>query len=187
MSKLIIISGPSGVGKSTVTERLVNREERIERSRSSTTRKERLDDDRQKQYDYLSKEEFEEKIEQDAFLEWASVYGDYYGTPYAEIDRIRGANRVPLLEIDVQGADQIRDAEIEHLSIFLEPPTFDVLRERLEERGSNPEAELEERLEVAKQEMKEIPYYDFRIVNDTLTSVIDRILRILYSHIDFRQ
>jgi len=183
MSDLIVLSGPSGVGKSTVTERLIDREPRIERSRSVTTRSERLDDDREKQYDYLSKEAFERKIDQGDFLEWAEVYGDYYGTPFSELDRIRDLGHVPLLEIDVQGGRQIRETGVEHLSIFLEPPTFDVLRKRLKKRGTNRPEELEERLEVAREEMDEIPAYDFRIVNDELPSVVNRILHVIYLHI----
>lgn len=159
-------------------------EPRLDRVRSATTREKRLDDDGEKQYDYLSKQEFREKIEEDAFLEWAEVYDDYYGTLISEVDRVRNAGHVPILEIDIQGAEQIRQTGREHISIFLEPPTFHDLETRLKKRGMDEE-DLNQRLEVARNEMKEIPSYDFRIVNDELEDTIDRLLDIIRLHVSF--
>lgn len=185
MSKLVVISGPSGVGKSTITNCIMDEEPRIERVRSATTRDERFDDDREKQYDYLSKQEFREKIDEGAFLEWADVYGEYYGTQLSELDRVIQNGHIPILEIDIQGAEQVRDSGRDHISIFLEPPTFEELETRLRNRGGGDEQQLQKRLDTAREELEEIPAYDFRIVNDQIDSVTDRVLDIIRHNVSF--
>ncbi len=185
MSQLVVISGPSGVGKSTITSRIMEEEPRLERVRSATTRDRRFDDDREKQYDYLSKQEFQEKIEEGAFLEWAQVYGEYYGTQLSELDRVLQNGHIPILEIDIQGAEQIRESDRDHISIFLEPPTFEELESRLRNRGAGDEQQLHERLETARDELQEVPAYDFRIVNDRIDSVIDRVSDIIRHNVSF--
>lgn len=177
-AELVVVSGPSGVGKTTIVDGVLKEHDRLVLSRSATTREPRSEDETE-QYVFLSEDEFQERIETDAFLEWAEIFGDYYGTLKETIREIQEQNQIPVLEIDPQGARQIRETDFFHRSIFIEPPSFDTLKKRLRNRGSNTEEELQQRFQEAREEMKSIPEYDYRLVNDVLDGVIDRFLSII--------
>ncbi len=187
MTELVVISGPSGVGKSTITRGLMEQEPLLERVRSATTREKRFDDERDKPYDYLSEQEFLHRVDEGAFLEWAEVHGEYYGTPHSELERVRNDGCIPILEIDVQGAEQIRESGCRHISFFIEPPTYEDLESRLRSRGFSNEEELQRRLRMAEEELAAVPDYDFRIVNDRVEQAVHRVLNIIRFHVSFSE
>ncbi len=173
---LIIISGPSGSGKSTlVKELLKDKSMTLEGAISATTRKKRSFEVDGVDYFFWSKEMFQEEVAKGSFLEWAEVYGNYYGTLISEVDarRVRGAGVV--LEIDVQGAGQIRKTGAVSKSIFVVPPDMKACEARLRARGTETEETLVKRLASAKQEMEQAAEYDFKVVNDDLEKAVVKI------------
>lgn len=180
-TRLIIVSGPSGVGKSTLVNRLLEQCHPLELAVSTTTRPERKQD--QSEYDHVTESRFTDLISDDQFLEWAKVHGEYYGTPRSEVERILSDGRVPILEIDAQGAAQVREKMEEVLSIFVEPPTLDELEERLRKRGTDGGKQMEIRLEAAREELERVSEYDLRIVNDSLPETVERMLQCVEDHV----
>ena len=165
---VIVISGPSGSGKSTVIKALCKADETVRLSVSATTRKPRPGEVDGVNYHFLSKSEFEARIQQDSFLEWAEYGGNFYGTLKSEITTTREAGKDAILEIEVKGALQIQAQDLSparSLLIFIIPASFTTLEERLRRRKTESETELKKRLAIAKSEVLEIAHYDFWVSN----------------------
>lgn len=165
---LIIISAPSGTGKSTIVKKVMPAIKRLAFSVSHTSRPPRTGEMPGQDYHFVSPEEFQQLIKEDAFLEWAEVHGNFYGTSLAEVEKRLEEGFDILLDIDVQGARQVREAAPEAISIFIVPPSWEVQEQRLRARGTDPDDTIALRLANAKAEMGDIADYDFVMVNDQL-------------------
>ncbi|MCY2941618.1 MAG: guanylate kinase [Planctomycetota bacterium] len=173
---LIIISGPSGSGKSTlVKELLKDKSMPLEGAISATTRTKRQFEVDGVDYFFWDKGMFQQEVAKGSFLEWAEVYGNYYGTLISEVDARRRRGAGVVLEIDVQGAGQIRKTGSVSQSIFVVPPDMKACEARLRSRGTETEETLIKRLASAKHEMEQAVEYDFKVVNDDLEKAVEKI------------
>lgn len=179
--ELIVLCGPSGVGKSTISRRLAENH-RVRYIVSVTTRPKKAGDEDKKIYDHVSHEEFFRRLDQDAFLEYAQVYGDYYGTPkHPAIDYLNAGDDV-LLEIDVQGALQVRYQYPDALLIFILPPDEPTLLQRLTDRGRDSEDDITKRFRAARREIhmaKGSRAFDYMVINADLDDAVEEIVRII--------
>lgn len=164
---ILVVSGPSGVGKSTVCRRLLEND-RYVMSISATTRAPRGDEIDGVNYHFLSRDDFERRRDAGEFLEWAPVHSALYGTLAAPVLAELAAGRHVLMDIDVQGAAQLREKGLPVRSVFVDPPSLEELRERLEGRADTSPEAIARRLEKAKEELKEAWRYDLRVVNDDI-------------------
>ncbi len=164
----LVISGPSGAGKTSVADWLLQRDPDLVLSVSCTTRPRRGDEMEGVDYLFIDQGEFLARRDRGEFLEWALVHGELYGTPQSFLDRTTREGKVTLLDIDVQGAMQIREARSDAVLVFLMPPSVEVLEERLRGRHTDSEETIERRLSAARREMKTAPVYDYLIVNHDL-------------------
>jgi guanylate kinase len=172
---VFIVSGPSGSGKSTLVKKLIEVPGML-LAISCTTRPPRPTEKPGEWYNFLSEEEFRRKIDAGGFLEYACVFGrHYYGTPREEVERARAAGKDLVLEIDVQGAAQVKRKLPEAVGIFILPPSRAELERRLRERGQDSEDEIERRLDRARQEMAGYGEYEYVVVNDNLEAAGRRI------------
>lgn len=169
---LIVLSGPSGCGKGTVADELFRRNDDIVFSVSATTRQARPGEVDGKNYFFLSEEEFLKRAKNDEFLEYASVHGHYYGTPKDLVTKRIEEGEIVLLEIDVQGALQIKQKMKEVVFIFLIPPSMEELKRRLVGRGTESEKDLEIRIANGFKEISFVEEYDFFVVNDYLEDAV---------------
>jgi guanylate kinase len=169
---LIVVSAPSGTGKSTILKRVLAEVPRLRFSVSHTTRAPRPGEQDGVQYHFVSYETFEAMIKADRLLEWATVHGERYGTARAEYDTACAAGQDLLLDIDVQGAAQVRDRFEDALSVFILPPSAESLEARLRGRGHDPEASIKTRLKNARSELESYRDYDYVVVNDDLESCV---------------
>jgi guanylate kinase len=177
---LIVLSGPSGVGKGTVRKALFNMPgHNLEYSISMTTRKQRPGEVNGKDYYFVSREEFEQRIKDGKFLEHAEFVGNYYGTPLDLVEEKLQAGKEVVLEIEVQGALQVREKCPDAVFIFLAPPSKQALYDRLRSRGTETEEVIEQRVEKANKEFKLAYKYDYIVVNDTVENAADRIMAII--------
>jgi guanylate kinase len=173
---LIILSGPSGCGKSTVIQRLLaNSGLPLHLSVSATTRGPRSDEKEGVHYFFWTRERFEAARERGELLEWAQVHGNFYGTLRSEVEGNRRQGKGVLLDIDVQGAGQVRQHCPDNVSIFLAPPSLEVLRQRLERRGTEEEATLQRRLAAADAELACQGEYDHVVINDDLDRAVAKV------------
>ena len=180
MSKgtLFILSGPSGVGKTTISDELC-KIENIFVSISDTTREKRENEVDGIDYNFITDKEFSKKVDEDGYLEWANVHGNHYGTPAKEIlNRIHSGLNA-LLVIDVQGAKQIRDKIQSSVLIFLLPPTINELRNRLNGRSTDEESVIERRIEKATDEINSSLIYDYSVVNHNIARATSDVVRII--------
>jgi guanylate kinase len=168
MSKVFVITGPSGVGKGTLISRLLERVPNLTLSVSATTREPREGEVDGREYHFLSPEEFERRMDADDFLEFATYSGNRYGTLRSEVERCVAAGHSVVLEIEVQGAQQVRAAMPESVQIFIAPPDPSHLRRRLEGRGTDSPDAIDSRLETAELELAVQGDFDHRVVNDDL-------------------
>lgn len=176
---LIVISGPSGVGKDTLIKRLLQIEPGLVYSVSGTTRKPRPGEKPEENYTFLTREEFQALAEQGAFLEHASYNGNLYGTFRDRVDRARAEGRDIVLKIDVQGAEQVRRLVPDAISIFVVAPSEEELERRQEERGSESPRDLEERRKIAEREMEYAARYEHVVTNDDLERAVGEIVEII--------
>ncbi|WP_349410447.1 guanylate kinase [Pseudalkalibacillus sp. SCS-8] len=172
---LFVLSGPSGVGKGTVNRSLRQQWNGLEFSISVTTRKPREGEQDGVDYFFKSREEFEEMIKQNQLLEYAEYVGNYYGTPLQYVEQTLEAGKDVLLEIEVQGALQVRKLVPEGVFIFLVPPSLDELRNRIVGRGTETEDLINNRMSVAKEELEMMDHYDYVVENDEIQAACDRI------------
>ena len=177
--QLIVLSGPSGVGKSTVIRELLSERSDIYFSVSFTTRQPRVGEADGVNYNFVSKEEFEAMIGRDEFLEYAQYVDNYYGTSLKLIEEKLTAGTDVLLDIEVQGAAKVREKCPDALFIFIIPPSFEELSRRLHGRHTDSEEVIEGRLRKAREECKEIPRYDYLVVNDKVPQAAGEIIAIL--------
>lgn len=170
LHKIIIIAAPSGAGKTSVVRHLLKVfEGQLGFSVSCATRTPRANEQNGVDYFFISPAEFKQKIDEDAFAEWEMVYeGKYYGTPRSELQRIWQEGKTPLLDVDVKGGLHVKQNYPDSLSIFIEPPSLDVLRERLQARGTESADSLEARVSKASLEMSFRDRFDKSVVNDSL-------------------
>ncbi len=172
-----ILTGPSGVGKTTVIKKLVESDPKIRYSISHTTRGKRSGEEEGKDYYFISEEEFKRKRSRGEFLEWASVFDDYYGTSREELEEAFECGKDLVLDVDVQGARQIREKSSDERAayIFLAPPSKRELMDRFESRNTESPEEKEKRMSVADREMEEVDKFDYLVVNEELEDTLDQI------------
>jgi guanylate kinase len=172
---LFIVSAPSGTGKTTLVERLVEHTSHLKMSRSYTSRPVRDGEVDGVDYNFVTRERFEAMVAVGEFLEWADVFGNLYGTSAADTERILEAGNDVVLVIDVQGARKVRRRGVETTAVFVMPPSFQALEQRLRGRCKDSEAAIARRLEVARQEVVAFAEYDFVVINDEITAAVDRL------------
>lgn len=179
-NRLVIISGPSGVGKSTICKQVVEKQGAF-LSVSSTTRPQSETEQQGREYDFLPRAEFEDMIEKDAFLEYAEVFGNYYGTPKGPVDEALAAGRIVILEIDVQGALKVKKIRPQALTIFILPPHKKDLQQRINGRGrGEDEKTKKQRLETASREIAAAwQHYDYMVINDDLNQAVQEVIDII--------
>jgi guanylate kinase len=176
---IVVVSAPSGAGKSTVLERVLEETPGLRFSVSHTTRSPRPREQDGTHYHFVSPEAFLRLQQAGALLEWAEVHGNLYGTGLAEIDRARAEGRDLLLDLDVKGAEQVRAAIPDAVTVFILPPSFDVLERRLRGRGLDDEATIRRRLAAAGREIDAFVRYDYAIVNEDLDACVAQLKSIV--------
>ena len=179
---LVVISGPSGVGKGTVRQALFQREGHdLVYSVSMTTRKPRVGEENGREYYFVTEEEFKERISEGKFLEYTQFVGNYYGTPLDKVNEHLENGKEVVLEIEVDGAGQVRSKMPDGVFIFVAPPTMADLKKRLKRRGTESDEVINERFEKAKREIGLAELYDYIVVNDTVENAADKIMAIIRS------
>jgi guanylate kinase len=176
---LFVISAPSGTGKTTLVERLVQILPNLRESKSYTSRPARPGERDGVDYHFIGRGEFEAMIIANAFLEWADVFGNLYGTGLADVEHMLADGQDVVLVIDVQGARQVRQRGADQTAVFLMPPSFQDLERRLRGRSADPEPAMLRRLETARAEVSSYREYDYLVVNDDLESTVVRLQEII--------
>jgi guanylate kinase len=172
IGSLFILSGPSGVGKTTLRKKVQKKMARLRFSISWTTRDRRPGERDGRDYRFVSRRDFEEKIKSKGFLEWARVHNEFYGTPRAPIQNWTALGEDVILDIDIQGARQIKKGIPQAVTIFILPPSRKTLQSRLIQRETEPTSKIRLRLENAEREMPHWKYFDYAIVNDDLRASV---------------
>jgi guanylate kinase len=197
VARVFVITGPSGVGKGTLIRGLMERLPQLRLSVSATTRKPRTGEEHGVDYYFLTPEEFERHVSNGDFVEHAQYAGRNYGTLHSELDTSSSrhgppsrevAGRMPhgpvVLEIEVQGARQVRESVPDAVQVFIAPPSLDALRTRLIGRGTDDPEEVERRLQVAEQELQAQPEFGYVVVNDRLEDALERLTAIVAAELD---
>jgi guanylate kinase len=176
---LFIVSAPSGAGKTTLVEHLVQILPNLRKSRSYTCRPARAGERDGVDYNFISRVEFRQMIDERAFLEWADVFGNMYGTSAIDTERLVADGQDVVLVIDVQGARQVKQHGMDHTAIFVLPPSFDILERRLRGRSKDTEEQMQRRLQTARAEASSYKDYDYVVVNDRLEPTVVRLQEII--------
>ncbi len=176
---LLVLSGPSGTGKGTVCEKLCRQHLTLCSCISVTSRSPRQGEEDGVHYHFLPEAQFKKLIEEDSLLEWARVYGNYYGTPLKQVEEKRAQGLDVILEIDTQGAKQIREHMREAILIFLLPPSLEELWNRIKRRGTEEPEVMKERFAAAYSELKDIWYYDYVVYNNNVDDAVEKIRAII--------
>jgi guanylate kinase len=186
---LLVLSSPSGGGKTTIARSLLDGRDELGYSVSATTRPMRAGEVDGKDYHFLTRDEFRRRVEAGAFVEWAEYGSNLYGTLWSEVEMLFSVGRIPVLDIDIQGAQQIRAAMPDAVLVFVMPPSAAVLAERLKRRNTEPPERIRQRLEVAALEVEAIPDYDYIVENDNLVAAVSMVASILDAelHVTRRQ
>ena len=179
LKKLIILTGPSGVGKGTVVKEILDKDKNIWLSVSATTREPRKGEREGENYYFLNQEKFKEMIEKKLLLEWAQFAGNYYGTPISSVNEKIKKGFTVLLEIEVEGAKQIKEKFPNSLSIFLLPPDKAELERRIRSRGTEKEDAIQERLSRASYEISASNEFDFALTNNNVDETAKRIINLI--------
>ena len=177
--KLIILTGPSGVGKGTVVKEILNKDKNIWLSISATTRESRQGEKEGENYYFLNRTKFKEMIDQNLFLEWAQFAGNYYGTPLSSVNEKIKKGFTVLLEIEVEGAKQIKEKFPNSLSVFLLPPDKAELERRIRNRGTEKEEAIKKRLSRANYEISASNEFDFALTNHNVDETAKRIIKLI--------
>jgi len=178
---LFVVSSPSGGGKGTLIRHVLDVVENLSYSVSYTTRAPRPTEVDGREYFFISRETFDEMVSAGEFLEWACVHGNFYGTSKAQIIRETAAGADIILEVDVQGAASVRQLLMDSVSIFILPPSYEVLKQRLIARGTDSPPELEIRLRNAPEELKQYTSFDYVIINDEIDRAAGQLASIIYA------
>jgi guanylate kinase len=182
---VIVVTGPSGAGKGTLERVVLERIPVLELAVSATTRARRATERDGREYWFVSAEEFERRVRNGEFLEWVTyVSGNRYGTLRSEIDRIRAAGKVPLLDLEIEGALSVRDTVPGSVTVFVDAPTFSELERRLRERATESSGEVEDRLRLARVQRKQAGEFDHVIVNDEVARAADELAGIVEQVLD---
>jgi guanylate kinase len=179
MARLTVITGPSGVGKGTLVRQLLQRHPQIWLSVSATTRAPRQGEVEGESYFFLSRERFEQQVAEGGFLEWAEFAGNLYGTPRAPVEAQLAAGRPVLLEIELEGARQVRRSFPAGFQLFIEPPSFEELERRIRGRGSDSMEAIGRRLERARVELAAAPEFDAVLVNGDLNMALAQLEQLM--------
>lgn len=177
--RLFVVSGPSGAGKGTVVMEALKHLPNLRRAITYTTRPPRPNEVAERDYHFISPDNFERLKEKGEFLEWAEVYGNFYGSPKGEVERLRNEGYDVVLVLDVQGALTVKRQCPDAVLIFVEPPSLDELRRRLEERGTDPPKVIAQRLAKAKWENQQAVHFDHWVLNDTLQQAVDALVKLI--------
>ena len=175
----VVISAPSGTGKTTVIREVMQQMEELEFSVSYTTRPKRSTENNGVDYYFVSKEDFQKGIKNDEFVEWAEVHGNFYGTLKKEIDRINAMGHIPIFDVDIQGSKILKGKIDNAVFILLAPPSLADLENRLRTRNSNSELEIQLRLKKAVEEMRNYLLFDYVIINDKVSESVSLIVSII--------
>lgn len=179
---LIVLSGPSGVGKGTVRKAIFDSADNdFQYSISMTTRKQRIGEIEGQDYFFRTREEFEQMIQTGQMLEYAEYVGNYYGTPLPYVEKTLAEGKDVFLEIEVQGASQVKEKVPDGIFIFLTPPDLTELRSRITNRGTDSEEVIDRRMKVARDEIEMMSLYDYAVVNDEVAAAVERIKHIIAS------
>lgn len=178
---LIVVSSPSGGGKGTLIDRVLQTVPGVSYSVSYTTRTPREHERDGREYFFVSREVFEEMIDRREFLEWANVYGHLYGTSRGQVEHERAAGRDIILEIDVQGAESIRGLVPEAVTVFILPPSFELLKKRLVARGTDSPEDLDRRLRGAPAEVEQYKHFQYVILNDDINRASAQLASVIYA------
>jgi len=176
---LIILISPSAGGKSVIAKQVLKKCDNIGYSISITTRKPRGKEINGKAYFFISEEEFQKRISDEDFLEYALVHGKLYGTSKSVIEKILSSQKHAILDIDVQGAKQIIASGVDAITIFILPPSAAILKERLLKRGTDSKEKIEERLQDGIKEIDEVNNFDYLVINDDLNNAVEEVINII--------
>lgn len=176
---MVVVSAPSGAGKTSICRKLLKQHKKVKMSVSATTRPKAKGERQGRDYFFMENEEFETKIGQDWFVEWAKVYDHYYGTPRSQVQKILSKDEVVLLDVDVQGGRAIMKAFPESVTIFILPPSLKELKRRLKMRGRDQAEEIDKRLRAALKEIKMRTKYDYTVINSDLDRAVAQVESIL--------
>ena len=176
---LIVLSGPSGTGKGTICRELLHSYPNLKYSISATTRAPRTGEQHGVHYFFLGRDEFNAMLESDDLLEYAEVYGNYYGTPRQNVMKLLEAGNDVVLEIDIQGAMQVKEKFSEGVFIYIVPPSLEELSDRIQKRGTDSPETIKRRLSCASEELSLAHQYDYVVVNDQISAAVNRVAAII--------